>query len=215
MGWLGKYIFPFTKIGFSRLKQYNMFMKNKHPIYVYLIILVLASILNALLSRFAVLAWEIAPGVSALYFAVAIMIPLALWFGAWGVIAAYIGCVIGAGMTGMPLTVNLYWSLADLWQVLIPLLAFKLGKVDVCLNARKELVYFLIFGWILNNLAGAIWGSCMLAVGGVIERETIIKTFAGWFGGNLIVTIVISPALLKYVTPYIRKTGLYVRNCWS
>jgi hypothetical protein len=184
-----------------------MFMKNKHHIYIYLIILVLASILNALLSRFAVLVWEIAPGVSALYFAVAIMIPLALWFGAWG--------VISAGMTGMPLTVNLYWSLADLWQVLLPLLAFKLGKLDIRLNTRKELVYFLIFGWLLNNLAGAIWGSTMLAVGSVIESEAILKTLAGWFGGNLIVTIVISPALLKYATPYMRKTGFYIRNYWS
>jgi hypothetical protein len=191
-----------------------MFMKNKHPIHVYLIILVLASVLNALLSRFAVLAWEIAPGVSALYFAVAFMIPLALWFGVWGAIAAYIGCVIGAGMMGMPLTVNLYWSLADLWQVLSPLLAFKLANVDIGLNSRKGLAFFLIFGWLLNNLAGAIWGSTMLAVGGVIESEAILKTFAGWFGGNLIVTIVISPALLKYATPYIRKTGFYVRNYW-
>jgi hypothetical protein len=64
-------------------------MKNKHPICVYLIILVLASLLNTLLSRFVVVIWEIAPGVSALYFAVAFMIPLALWFGAWGAIAAY------------------------------------------------------------------------------------------------------------------------------
>jgi hypothetical protein len=190
-------------------------MKNKHPICVYLIILVLASLLNTLLSRFVVVIWEIAPGVSALYFAVAFMIPLALWFGAWGAIAAYIGCVASAGMTGMPLTVNLYWSLADLWQVLIPLLAFRFSKVDAGLNTRRGLVFFLIFGWLFNNLAGAVWGSTMLAVGGVITGDAILKAFAGWFGGNLIVTILISPVLLKYATPYIRKTGFYVRDYWS
>jgi hypothetical protein len=192
----------------------GIIVKNKHPIYVYLIILVLVSILNVLLSRFAVIIWEIAPGVSALYFAVAFMIPFALWFGAWGAMAAYIGCVIGAGMTGMPLTVNLYWSLADLWQVLIPLFAFKTIKADFGLSTRKGLVIFLVFGWILNNLAGAVWGSTMLAVGGVITRDTIANTFAGWFTGNLLVTIVITPILLKYVTPYVRKTGLYVREYW-
>jgi hypothetical protein len=190
-------------------------MHNKHPFYVYLIILVLSSLLNALLSRFAVIVWEIAPGVSALYFAVAFMIPLALWFGAWGAIAAYIGCVAGAGLTGMPLSVNLYWSLADLWQVLIPLLAFKLGHRDPGLNTRKGLLYFLFFGWLLNNLAGAVWGSTMLAVGGVITWDSVLKAFAGWFGGNLIVTILISPVLLKYTTPLIAKTGLYVRGYWS
>jgi hypothetical protein len=189
-------------------------MQHKHPFYVYLIILFLVSLLNTLLSRFAVIMWEIAPGVSALYFAVALMIPLALWFGAWGAIAAYIGCVIGAGLTGMPLTVNLYWSLADLWQVLIPLLAFKLSKVDPALNTGKGLVYFLVFGWFLNNFVGAVWGSAMLAAGGVISGDAILKTFAGWFGGNLIVTILISPALLKYATPHIRKTGFYVKDYW-
>jgi hypothetical protein len=189
-------------------------MHNKHPLYVYLIILVLASLLNTLLSRFAVLAWEIAPGVSALYFAVAFMIPLALWFGAWGAIAAYIGCVAGAGLTGMTLTVNLYWSLADLWQVLIPLLAFKISHTDPGLNTRNGLLYFLVFGWLLNNLAGAVWGSTMLAVGGVIEWDGVLKAFAGWFGGNLIVTIILTPALLRYATPFVLKTGFYVDNYW-
>jgi hypothetical protein len=100
-------------------------------------------------------------------------------------------------MTGMPLTVNLYWSLADLWQVLIPLLAFRFSKVDAGLNTRRGLVFFLIFGWLFNNLAGAVWGSTMLAVGGVITGDAILKSFAGWFGGNLIVTIILTPALLK------------------
>lgn len=33
-----------------------------------------------------------------LYFAVAFMIAFALWFGGWGVIAAYVGCFIGSRM---------------------------------------------------------------------------------------------------------------------
>jgi hypothetical protein len=119
-----------------------------------------------------------------------------------------------AGMTGMPLTANLYWSLADLWQVLIPLLAFIFSKVDAGLNTRKGLLFFLLFGWLLNNMAGAVWGSTMLAVGGVISPDGILKSFAGWFGGNLIVTIILTPALLKYATPLIAKSGLYVSGYW-
>lgn len=50
-----------------------------------------------------------------MYTAAAFMIAFALWFGGWGVLAAYIGCFIGTGMLmGLPVEVNLYWSLADL-----------------------------------------------------------------------------------------------------
>ncbi|WP_455284928.1 hypothetical protein, partial [[Eubacterium] cellulosolvens] len=85
---------------------------------MYLVILVLTTIVNSILARLGVIARPIGPASSGLYFSVAFMIVFALWFGAWGVIAAYAGCCIGAGILGgMPHSVNLYWSVADIWQV--------------------------------------------------------------------------------------------------
>ena len=188
--------------------------KNKHGIYRNLIILVVVAIINALLSHFAAVAWPSAPGIAALYFAVAFMIPFTLWFGAWGAIAAYAGCVIGVGLFTMPLSVNLYWSLADLWQVLIPLVAFRRFHADVGLKTGRDFLIFLIFGWLLNNLAGAVWGSTMLSVGGISTWNSVPTTLVVWFAGNLIVTVVITTALLKYVTPYIAKPGLLVKEYW-
>ena len=188
--------------------------KNKHGIYRNLIILVVVAIINALLSHFAAVAWPSAPGIAALYFAVAFMIPFTLWFGAWGAIAAYAGCVIGVGLFTMPLSVNLYWSLADLWQVLIPLVAFRRFHADVGLKTGRDFLIFLIFGWLLNNLAGAVWGSTMLSVGGISTWNSVPNTLVVWFAGNLIVTVVITTALLKYVTPYIAKPGLLVKEYW-
>jgi hypothetical protein len=188
--------------------------KNKHGIYRNLIILLVVAIINALLSHFAAVAWPSAPGIAALYFAVAFMIPFTLWFGAWGAIAAYAGCVIGVGLFTMPLSVNLYWSLADLWQVLIPLVAFRRFHADVGLKTGRDFLIFLIFGWLLNNLAGAVWGSTMLSVGGISTWNSVPNTLVVWFAGNLIVTMVITTALLKYVTPYIAKPGLLVKEYW-
>jgi len=188
--------------------------KNKHGIYRNLIILVVVAIINALLSHFAAVAWPSAPGIAALYFAVAFMIPFTLWFGAWGAIAAYAGCVIGVGLFTMPLSVNLYWSLADLWQVLIPLVAFRRFHADVGLKTGRDFLIFLIFGWLLNNLAGAVWGSTMLSLGGISTWNSVPTTLVVWFAGNLIVTVVITTALLKYVTPYIAKPGLLVKEYW-
>ncbi len=143
------------------------------------------------------------------------MIAFALWFGGWGVIAAYVGCFIGAGVLGgVPLNVNLYWSLADLWQVLIPLAAFKAFDADIGLRTRRDFLIFLIFGWLLNNLVGAGWGASMLAIGGIASWNDVSSIFAGWFIGNLIVTIVITPLLLRYITPHIQKAGVCVKKYW-
>ncbi|MCP8317490.1 MAG: hypothetical protein H3Z51_11640 [archaeon] len=189
--------------------------KKQKSLYTYLIILVIVTIINSLLARFGVIARPIGLGSSGLYFSVAFMIAFALWFGAWGVIAAYIGCFIGAGMlSGMPLDVNLYWSLADVWQVLIPLVAFKIFDADVGLRTKRGFLIFLVFGWMLNNLVGAIWGASMLAIGGLASWIDVPNIFTGWFIGNLIVTIVITPLLLRYITPYIQKSGLCVKKYW-
>lgn len=188
--------------------------RNKHGIYTVLIILIMVSIINTLLSRFAVVPWSSAPGAPILYFTVAFMIAFTLWFGGWGAIAAYVGCVVGAGMSTMPLTVNLYWSLADLWQVVIPLVAFKGFHADMGLKTKRDFLIFFIFGVVLNNLAGAIWGSTMLAVGSVLTWSAVPNTLLIWFVGNLMVTMVITPLLLRYVTRRIMEWGVYVKEYW-
>ena len=185
-------------------------------LYTYVAILVVLILINTILARFGVIARPIGLGCSGLYFSVAFMIAFALWFGGWGVIAAYVGCFIGAGLLGgIPLDVNLYWSLADVWQVLIPLAAFKAFDADVGLKTRRDFLIFLIFGWLLNNVAGAGWGASMLAVGGLASWNDVSGIFTGWLIGNLIVTIAITPILLRYLTPRIQKAGLLVKQYWA
>jgi hypothetical protein len=189
---------------------------ERKPFYVYVLILVVTIVINLLLARFAVIATPIAPGVAAIYVAVAFMIVFALWFGLWGAIAAYVGSFIGAGLlSGIPLDINSYWSLADLWQVLIPLIAFRALNADVGLRTKRDFLIFLIFGWILNNLIGAIWGAITLILGGIALWNEFSVLFTGWFVGNLIVTIIITPLLLRFVTPFIKKYGLYVKGYWA
>ena len=185
-------------------------------LYTYVAILVVLILLNTILARFGVIARPIGLGCSGLYFSVAFMIAFALWFGGWGVIAAYVGCFIGAGLLGgVPLDVNLYWSLADIWQVLIPLVAFKAFDADVGLRTRRDFLIFIIFGWLLNNVAGAGWGASMLAVGGLASWNDVSGIFTGWLIGNLIVTIAITPVLLRYFTPRSRKAGLLGKQYWA
>lgn len=176
-------------------------------------IFVLITIASILLAQFAALTFSPTPGVITFYFAVAFMIAFTLWFGVWGAVAAYIGCFIGAGMpAGLTISVNLYWSLADLWQVLLPLAAFALLKADAALRTNRDLAVFLIFGWLLNNLAGAIWGAGMFVLSGHFPMSDFNSLFSNWFLTNLIVTIIITPLLLRFVTPLIKKKGLQIKN---
>jgi hypothetical protein len=173
-------------------------------------------IVNTLLAAFGEVTTSVAPGVSAFYIAVAFMIAFALWFGGWGVLAAYLGCILGAGVTGgVPPAVNLYWSLADVWQVLIPLAAFRFFRGDIGLRTGRDLGIFLAFGWFLNNLAGAAWGAVTLAAGGIIPWSAVQATFTNWFLGNLVVTILITPLLLVLFTSRLKGAGLLVKGTWA
>ena len=88
------------------------------------------------------------------------MLVFALWYGMYGAIAAYVGCFIGSGLlSGIPAAVTIYFSLASLWQVLIPLTAFRIFDVNVGMESNRDLFHLVLFGVILNNVIGATWGS--------------------------------------------------------
>jgi len=193
-------------------------MKTETPRcrYTYFLIMLIVSVINIALARFAVVTWSVGPGVAAIYFAVVFMIVFALWFGGWGVIAAYIGCYVGGGLLGgMSHAVAIYWSLADVWQVLIPLVAFRTFKANIELRTRKDLSIFLIFGVILNNLIGAGWGAVTLAIGRVISWSNVISIFGSWFATNLIVTGIIATLMLRYLTPHVRRVRFCVAGYWQ
>jgi len=189
--------------------------KEKPPVYQYFALFLLLVCINTLVSKIAVISFNIAPGASSFYIVVAFMVVFTLWFGMWGAVAAYTGCFIGAGiLSGIPPDVSLYWSLADFWQVLIPLLAFRVLKADPSLRSVRDVGILLVSGVFLNNLAGALWGSMSLAVGGEIPWSEINTVFYEWWFGNCIVCLLLVPPILYLVTPVIRDHNLFVRDYW-
>jgi hypothetical protein len=196
-------------------------MKTVHePTYSFVILTLVLIVVNTLIARFCVIALPGGvAGVSALYFAVAFMILFTLWFGAYGAIAAYAGTLIGAGLLSadpaIPPVVAIYWSIAGLLQVLIPLVAFRTFKVDLTLENRRDWTLLLLFGVLINNSVGAAWGAWTLAFGSVIISSQIGSVFTLWLIGNIIVTIIIVPLALRYGTPCIMKTKIFVRNYWD
>jgi hypothetical protein len=186
------------------------------PVYQYVVLFLVMVFINILLSKIAVISFEIAPGASAFYIVVAFMVVFTLWFGMWGAVAAYTGCFIGAGLlSGIPPDVSLYWSLADFWQVLIPLLAFRFLHADPSLRNMRDMGILLVFGVFLNNLAGAVWGSVSLAAAGEIPWSEINMVIYGWWIGNCVVCLLLVPPILYIFTPVIRQHPLFVREYWQ
>ncbi len=121
----------------------------------HLVVTAIATGVAALLAIYAVIAAPVAPfpGVSGLYIAAAIYVPLSLWLGMWGCISGYFSCVILGFVSGFGAW-SFYWSLADFFEGLVPLLAFRAFKADVDIgaNLEKQKELYIILGVLVIDL---------------------------------------------------------------
>ena len=108
------------------------------------VVCVIATIVCTVLAIWAVIEAPVppAPGVSGLYVAAAVFVPLALWFGLWGVLAGYLSCIVMALYIGYTPEFAVVWSLADLFEGLIPLLAFRFLKVEPDYRLKKPKITY-------------------------------------------------------------------------
>jgi hypothetical protein len=155
-------------------------------------------------------------GITLVYIAVAFMILFTLWFGAYGAIAAYAGTLLSGVLTTESLLqrpeIAVIWALAGLLQVLIPLVAVRMFEVDLTLRNRRDWTVILLFAVLINNLVGAAWGAYTLSFLGPLN---IAGAFATWLVGNILITILIVPLSLRFLTEKISRSKLFVRKYWD
>jgi len=160
-------------------------------------------------------------GVSSLFVAIGFGIPFVMWFGAWGLLIGYIGSFVGAGLlAGLPVLVALPFALVDIIQFGVPLLAYRLlaqrfgvhplGK-DV--YTGKGLLFFFIFGGLIPNALGALYGITILMTVGFVPPDAWGIAVVGWWIGNVVVSLIVAPILLRVVTPIIERYGLATHGC--
>jgi len=192
-------------------------MKNLHePTYSFLLLVIGLILINTALAYLASFLFPaVSKGVAWFYFPVAFMLLFTFWFGAYGAIAAYAGSFLGAGLlSGVPFEVSVFYAFANLWQVLIPLIAFRVFNANVGIENSRDLFHLILFGVILNNVVGAAWGTYTLAAGHVIPTTQVMGSFSAWIIGNVVVTLLIVPVFLRHFTPKVRKSKLFVNNYW-
>ncbi|MFY9800035.1 MAG: hypothetical protein WAK10_02170 [Methanoregula sp.] len=191
------------------------------PMYSFVILTFVLILIDTLLAWLSVkLAPAGASGVSWIFIAVAFMILFTLWFGAYDAIAAYVGTLAGAGFFVsdqliLHPEVAIIWAIAGLLQVLIPLVAFRNFNVNLSLGNRRDWTFFLLFGVLINNIVGAAWGTLTLNFGNIMKTGDVAGIFSTWCIGNCIMTILIIPLSLRYLTPKIRKSKLFVKYYWE
>jgi hypothetical protein len=155
-------------------------------------------------------------GIALVYIAVAFMILFTLWFGAYGAIAAYIGTLLGGVLTTESLLqrpeIAVIWAVAGLLQVLIPLVAVRKFEVDLTLENRRDWTIILLFAVLINNLVGAAWGAYTLSLLGPVN---IAGVFSTWLIGNIIISILIVPLALRFLTEKVSTSKLFVKHYWD
>jgi len=144
--------------------------------------------------------------------AVPVVVPFALWFGGWGVAAAYIGCAIGGILKGTPVIVALPWVINDVFMAGIPLLAFRLLKADPGLNTRRDWVIFIIFGVVVNSLIACTWGTWIPVYFGIWPSGAVAVIWVQYVIASLLLLGFIAPLILKRFTGFARRTGAYTES---
>jgi hypothetical protein len=182
------------------------------------IVFALATLVCTVLAIWAVVLAPVgsAAGVSGLYIAAAVYVPLALWFGVWGCAAGYLSCVFMGLYLGYSLPFVMVWALADFFEGFVPLMIYRSLKTKPTLDLKRpKLTYGLnaLLGLVLVGSAGAlvfsysavfiatfIVGVALLLVQAAFEdrRTWLTWLLVGVFGASLVSGLFGVGALLAF-----------------
>jgi hypothetical protein len=169
-------------------------------------VFVVATVVSTVLAIWAVVSAPVAPvpGVSGLYIAAAIYVPLALWFGIWGCLAGYFSCLFMGLYLGYPLDFLVVWSLADFFEGFVPLFIYRSFRIKAALKLKRpkatvSLMSLLALDAVVSALAYIfsftevfvltfVLGISLLVIQAVVED---LKTWLTWlFVGVLVASVV-------------------------
>lgn len=191
---------------------------ENEPTYSFVILTFILILVNTVLAYASVrLMPTNAANIAYLFPAVAVMILFTLWYGGYGAIAAYVGTLFGSGFfvhenLAQNPQIAVLWAVSGLFQVLIPLVAVRSFDVDITLSNQRDVSLIIIFGVVINNLVGAVWGAWTL---GLLTPETMGSVFSTWLIGNVIVCLVIVPLGLRLYSEKVQKSRFFVKNYWN
>lgn len=162
----------------------------------------------------------VGPGIAFLYWAYPFFVLFTLWWGMWGILGAWIGSVVGAGMlTGLPIIPSLTFSIGDLVPALLIFILYRgylvkhgvdpFGK-DI-LHSFKSAAWFVFWVMGVTNIIGGLWGVWVLTGLGFVPVNAYWIGAGLWIIGDAIV-LILMPFMSRYLTPIVERYGLLTRG---
>lgn len=139
-----------------------------------------------------------------------------VWYGMWGGIAAFIFPLISNAMSGSaPLPVSMAYIPGNFVQGIAAGWVFRQFKLDPRLNNAKDWIGFTVVGIIAANAFGALWGTTVLRMFGLITADAQLVSWAGWFIGNSVASWVLGVLMLKFISPLVMRTKAFCKGYWA
>jgi integral membrane sensor domain MASE1 len=171
------------------------------------VVFVVATAVCTVLAIWAVVSAPVAPvpGVSGLYIAAAIYVPLALWFGVWGCLAGYFSCLFMGIYLGYSLDFVAVWSLADFFEGFVPLLIYRAAHVKPALKMKHPRATYVLMSLLALDAVGSaftyvfslteifiatfVFGIVLLVIQAIVED---LKTWLAWLVVGVFVASIVS-----------------------
>ena len=170
-------------------------------------------------------------GISLFYFVYPFFLVFTMWWGIWGILGAYVGCVLGAGlMVGLGVVPSLAYSVADFVPPFFAFIVYRgllanqgfdplwrdLTDKEVAGFKTKRVgawFWFVLINGIILNAISAELGIGIQYQMGLVPGDAFWLWWAGWFVGDLLAMVIITPVLVKGLTNLVERQGL-VNHGW-
>ena len=136
-----------------------------------------------------------------------------IWFGSWGVLAAYVGNTVSC-LAALPLAVAVLQSVSTIFQALIPAWAFRFFKANPGLTTSRDGTIFMVFGVVLPGFVSTLIAPPIWYIFGLVPTMAALIwiMMPGWFFSNVVVTPLIAVPLLKATSGAVMKSRAYVKR---
>jgi integral membrane sensor domain MASE1 len=187
--------------------------KVKQPVKVVdIVVVALGSALYAVLAVASII-FRFFPGSTVWWNPSIVIGSFGVWFGIWGVLPGFFGTLLFEPVYGTPLYVAAFYGIANLVEPLIPAVVFKELKLDIGLRDKKSLTAWIISGVIVGPFLAAFLGNLTSAIFGIISWQVAFSfVIFTWWIGVALPELIGGTLLLRYMSPFVSKTSLYVNG---
>lgn len=174
-----------------------------------IVIVALSSAIYAVLG-IAGATFSVAPGGIVIFYLPAIFIyPAAIWFGVWGVLGAFFGTLLFSPFFGYGFALGLSFAVVNMLSPLIVGFGQRSLHIDpsVVKSRRTFVTYSVVV--IIACAIEAIIGNAVLYAFALTSLDGLPFSTFVWWVGEITAAIVLSPILLRVLTPQFQRMGLF------